>query len=64
MTGLAEVFTRLADDVAFADQLRSNPTEALRGYHLSSEELDRLTRALDASTGTGPSLFERPSVDR
>lgn len=61
MAGLVEVFARLADDVAFADQLRTNPARALRGYDLTADELARLSRALESNAPMVPSLFEPPA---
>lgn len=51
MAGLAEVLARIADDPAFADAVRTDPTTALRGYRLDPSELVRLERVL----GTNPS---------
>jgi len=52
----------LADDVAFADQLRTNPTRALHGYDLTTDELARLSRALESNARMVPSLFEPPAT--
>lgn len=51
MAGLDIVMARVANDAGFADALRTDPANALRGYHLDASELERLEQAL----GTGAS---------
>lgn len=56
MAGFDEVMARVANDARFADAVRSDPTNALRGYRLDPTELVRLEHALGASPGS-PGLF-------
>ncbi len=45
--GLADVFARLTADPHFADEIRRQPADALRGYQLSSDDLRRISAAVD-----------------
>jgi hypothetical protein len=49
MSDLAVVFDRLTNEADFADALRRDPVAALSPYELSTDELRRLERALNAS---------------
>jgi len=49
MTALAEVFARLTTSPSFADEIRTNPAEALRAFDLTANEVLRLASALDIS---------------
>ena len=57
MAGLDEVMARVANDPAFADAVRTDPTNTLRGYQLDPSELARLERALGATPTSAPTLF-------
>jgi len=57
MADLDVVLARVANDPAFADAVRNDPTNALRGYQLDASELSRLEHALGVAPGPGPSLF-------
>jgi hypothetical protein len=57
MSGLAEVFARLSNDPAFGDLLRHDPVQALRGYELDIEDLQRLEAALGNRPSTITTLF-------
>lgn len=57
MAGLDIVMARLANDATFADALRTDPSTALRGYHLEASELLRLEQALGAEAGDWRPLF-------
>jgi hypothetical protein len=48
MSALAEVFERLASDPSFADEVRGDPTTALREFNLSPGDLCRIEQAIDA----------------
>jgi hypothetical protein len=58
MAGLEDVLRRIANDAAWADQVRLTPTEALRGYDLGPDELVRLERALGVHPAEPTKLFE------
>ena len=57
MAGLEDVLRRIANDAAWADQVRLTPTEALRGYDLGPDELVRLERALGVHPTEPTRLF-------
>jgi len=57
MAGLDEVMARVANDPLFADAVRTDPTNALRGYQLDPSELARLERAVGAAPAGSPTLF-------
>lgn len=58
MAGFDEVMARVANDARFADAVRSDPTNALRGYRLDPTELARLERALSDTASAGLPLFD------
>lgn len=53
MSGIEEVFVRLANEPGFADEIRARPAEALRGYDLSDADLRRLDAAIGSSRPSG-----------
>jgi hypothetical protein len=61
MAGLEDVLQRVANDRSFADAVRSDPTNALRGYQLDPSELARLERVLGATPSSEPTLFSAAS---
>lgn len=60
MAGLSDVMSKLASDPAFADAVRSNPTDALRGFDLSADDLVRIERVVAESRPPAPARL--PSV--
>jgi len=53
--GINDALARLANDPAFADLVRSTPTDALRGYDLTAADLARLEAAVGVR-GAAPTL--------
>lgn len=60
MSGLDEVLARIANDPTWADAVRTNPTDALRGYDLDPDELSRLEHAMGTNPGPPPPIFQTP----
>ena len=58
MAGLEDVLQRVANDRSFADAVRSDPTNALRGYQLDPSELARLERVVGAAPSWWPTARE------
>ena len=58
MSGLEDVFTRLANDPSFADAIRTDPTGALSGYKLTAPELRRVDQALGTAASPPAPLFQ------
>ena len=61
MSDLDAVLERLVTDPAFAHELSRNPTEALAGYELSSDELSTLSTQVSFDRGAGGPVEERIS---
>jgi len=59
MAGLDDVMARIANDPSFADAVRSDPTNALRGYGLTPAEIGRLEQALGTAATPPAPLFAR-----
>lgn len=60
MAGLDDALARIANDPAWADAVRTNPTDALRGFDLGPDELARLEHALGTHPGPPAAIFQAP----
>ena len=60
MAGLDDALARIANDPAWADAVRIQPQEALRGYDLDPQELGRLEHALGINPGPPAAIFQAP----
>jgi hypothetical protein len=61
MAGLEAVFSRIANDPSFADAVRADPVQALRGYQLDPAGLARVAHALGIATTPPAPLFTPPA---
>jgi hypothetical protein len=62
MADLDVVVARVANDPSFADAVRNDPTNALRGYQLDASELSRLDTHSVWCPGPGPACSCRPQA--
>ena len=60
MAGLDDALARIANDPAWADAVRTQPQEALRGYDLDPQDLGRLEHALGINPGPPAAIFQAP----